>query len=446
MKLFHFYILLFLSPCVFSQEFQISSFNDSWGGGTGEVYDDLRSYGFELRYKTPKNIIFKTTFSNLTNRKDANIEQQKSLDELILSASFPVFQNFKSDKYEIRLKGGVLTTGSIFGKELQSITHSLFGVEQTNLAYSNEKGVYPHLGYSISKNIYQKEILNKHLLKVSLKNSIDYIPNFKNVIKFNLPVSLNGKYSKIVFSTNYIISENFIKGNNLLENTVNAESGLNFNFKVYGKYFFYYFENYATSQFSSGGFGFRFAKKSKKSNSENYLFKVEPSMLNNGYGFNFKYLFAESSLWKRRTHLIINHNFNTLLKKFIPSSPDVNGHANQLTFGGEIEILEQKKKRRIITPYTNISIGNKSIHIYSKNIDLEKTISNHFVINNDLGIKVRKAIRFKSKVSAINFQLYYRSTLLKSLTPKKESNLVSLDDNPYQKFQTAIGLGIQFKI
>lgn len=449
----HFFLFLcFFSVFIHAQnknsEILLSLFNDSWGGGLTPIYDDLRSYHFQFEYNIENKLKVFSKLSFLTNRFEKNISERKSTDEFMLNAALPIFKFKKNKNDNLWVKAGVLVTGDIFGSKIQEMTHSLFDVKQTDLTSEKEKKLYFTLGYILEKNIFIKELSNTKSLQLSVNNILDYHHNYQSNISFGAPLTVkSAANSKIILTPGYTFINNHKKDNHLLSKVFEVESGFNLDLKVFSKGFFYTFKTFPFHNFSYGGIGYRFTKKRTAINNNDTSFKLKigASVLSNGFGYNYKYAFNQFQFLNRETKIIINHNFHTFLKKYIPNSPTINGHGNQVTVGLEMLILKNNLKKRVIEPFINLSIGDKAISIYSKEIDLKKQVSHHFVINNDVGFNLLIPIKFISD-TALDISFYHRLLFQNSLTPEKESTFVSSKNNPYTNIQNLFGFGINVNL
>lgn len=302
------------------------------------------------------------------------------------------------------------------------------------------------MGYLVLKTILNKQLKGDRSFQVQLEHSIDYIHNYMSKLSFGIPVTLKTNSSQILLKGNYILSENYLTNNSLLANVLDAESGLCLNLKIVGKTIFYYFKTYPNSGFSYGGIGFRIRKQNEALTPTSLNLEIATSVLSNGYGYNFKYSFLSKTALNRKIKMILNHNYHTFLKRFFPDSLQINGHGNQLTIGTEIYLLKSKDKPRVIEPYTNLSLGNKSVCIYSKTRSIDKFLSHHLIINNDLGINAQIPLSFNGMATNMNLSFYHRLTMMTSLTPNNELAFSEITNSPYANIQDAFGIGIRFKI
>src|SRR5690606_23616340 len=126
--------------------------------------------------------------------------------------------------------------------------------------------------------------------------------------------------------------------------------------------------------------------------------------------------------------------------------PLVNAHGNHLSFGVEAPLLKTKERPRILEPYLNLSAGDKVIAVYSQVYHLEKKVSHHLALTNDIGMNIRIPFAFRTKRYPLSFSAYHRFLLLYSLTPGMESREVNPDNSPYAPLQHMWGMGIRFDV
>lgn len=426
-------------------EFRLGLLNDSWGGGSTPVYDDLRTGGVQLSYLEENQFQIDARFSFLTNRFADDPNQRIGLDETRLAISVPIYRLTQA-KGLLWFKFGFLTNGSRLGAKVQRFIHDKLNVVQADVMYSNGKKINFLLGYLFTKNIMTRNLSNGKKLDLNFENSLDYIHTYSSSIGFKFPFSLTANNnSRITFSLNYTINKSPLYDHNLLVNLTTAESGFNYTLGFFGRKLFYKFNIFPKEGFSSGSVGVRLSNK-KSINKSQYLLKVETSVLTSSYGYNVKYSFFPRIKFNRKTSIIINHNFRTLLKGSIPSSPRINGHATQITLGTEVELLRYQHKPRWINPYMNLSLGKSVIGIYSKVEDIQLAKSFHFTVNSDIGTVFSIPSGFKKKFSRLKFSIYQRFIYMAPLTPENESLLVNKNRNPYATFHKTFGVGVIFGI
>lgn len=425
------------------EEVQFDIENDSWGAGFTPIYDDFRTYGLNAKIITKKRFFFNGEFSYLTNRYDSDSSQRKALDEFLVNFGVPFFPTQEGRENDnLWITAGILFRGKAFGQLLQEKIHGSAGVSEVPLEYYSGNNVYANLGYQFRKTVN----LPNQTWRIGLKNSLNLNLGYNVFATIGVPVIFGTDNNFMSFSTNYTMSKTFLEDNTVLKKVTKAESGFNLRYKVYTKDVFFYFDIYPTTGFSSGGVGFRLGKF--KSNIQPFKKQViiELSKLSNGLGYNFKYLIIPFTFQKRTAHVLINHNFHTLLKSYIPDYPNKNGHGNQLTFGTELPFLKQKKSVRIVEPYINLSVGFKGISTYSKVYDIPSSTSFYFATNNDLGVNISIPYRVKKNKHRLTFSIYYRNIFLNSLTPNKEVDFVNTKNNPYRTYQNAIGFGLLVRL
>lgn len=431
-----------------SKELRISLYNDSWGGGFTPIYDDLRTYHFQAEYLKTNRFRLFTRYSLLTNRFDTDTLQRKSMNEWIMNGSLSIVQFNEGKGGNIWLKAGIVATGDILGSQIQKVTHQLFGVTQTDLPYYEEKKIHLIIGYAVDKSILTKPLREGRTFQWTLNHALDHHYNYMTTVRVGSPISLKVNRSQIIFTPEYTYAKSHLLNNDLLPKVAEAESGLSFGLKVFSKRIFYHFEIYPYQNFSYGGIGIRLYKEnSVRTNPVKPLnLDIEVSLLSKGYGYNFKYSFMPFVILERRAKIIVNHHYHTFLKRYIPDSPIINGHGNQLTVGLQMTVLKAKSSGRIIDPYLNLSLGDKAISIYSKTANVARQTSHHVAINNDVGINIRIPYILNDSKNYLALSMYHRLIFLNSLTPAKESRFVDRNHSPYATTQHAFGVGIRFRI
>lgn len=422
-----------------SGEFRLSAYNDSWGGGFTEVYDDLRTCHFELNYARRNRLQIFARYSLLTNRFDADTLQKKALDEFILNGAYSLYR-FKGKGGAVRIRAGILATGNSAGLIIQQIAHEVFNVPQNKMEYYSLRGVYPTIGYEIDKVIADKSV------RVRLDHDLTHHVGYRTSV--GIGVSFGLLDSRVVMNAGYRYMKNHLSGNSLLNKVSYAESGPTLGMKVFGKHIYYHFALYPAHHFSYGGIGIRLYRAdsaSKVSLNSRWVPDIEVSVLSGRYGYNFKYAFLSFPVLNRSVGVLVNHNFHSLLRSWM-SSFKTNGNANQITAGLEMNLLKTKTKPRIFDPFVNITAGDKAIAVYSQVLDIAKQTSHHLVLCQDAGIRVNVPLKLAAKQLPFSLVLYHRLMLLKSLTPSKESPWVNEVNNPYAPVQHAYGLGIRISL
>lgn len=447
-RLFFLLIVILNSMLIVAQtnELRIGVYNDSWGGGFTPVFDDLRTFHLHASFEKKDKWKIESHYSMLTNRFDTDSSQRIALDEIPLIASFSVF-SFPENKGNVWLKLGLVGTGDFFGSQVQKTAHELFGVTQTDLHYESKKRIYPSFGYLVNYAFFKRQLKGERELALRFKNELDYQAKYKTTISAALSISLMIGEHQVQFVPAYSWAKNQVANSHLLTRMAFAESGFNLNFQVFTQHVYYHFQIYPESQFSYGGVGLRLFKQSSNLKTERKALNMEIDLgvLSQGFGYSFKYSFLPFSLANRRCSVIVIHNYHTLLKKFIPNYPSINGHGLQLSAGLEIGLLKEKLTSRLLEPYLNASLGNKAITLYSKTFNIEQLRSNYFAFSTDAGVDFRLPIQYKSIDKAICFTLYHRLLLSKAWDQSQASTMSHLVRST-QIAQNLFGFGLKLSL
>lgn len=426
-------------------EFRLSAWNDSWGGGLAPVYDDLRTFHFELDYEKKNRFRIQSRYSLLTNRFDPDSLHRRSLDELVLSGSWALLRFNNGTGGNLWLKGGMVATGDIIGSQIQNTAHEVFGVTLTNLPYYDGNNVYPTLGYSLEKRLISHPLGSGRELQWWLHQSLDHHHGYVTNLGIAGPLTLKTASTSFALTAAYAYLTSHLPDNRLVERVLKAESGVWLGMEVTGRILFLNFRYFPSGNFSYGGVGFRFYRGMFSTAEERDLgLQVELSLLNKGYGYNLKYAFLPFLLLNRKANIIINHNFHTYLRTYLPQSPTVNGHANQLTAGMELRLLKNRETERWVEPYVNLSAGNRVVSVYSRELPVATSTSHHFTLNGDLGLYLN--LPLFSRLKPLSLSFYYRTAVQHSLTPARESPLVNANNSPYAPQRYNLGGGVRFSL
>jgi len=443
--IFLIYVLSIVSIGVnFSQElvekdrYEFSVFNDSWGGGIVRMPDDYRTFGFDFSFTSANKISLYTKYSSFTNRYDSIVLNRKRLDEIVFKTTLPIVR-LKRDNGYVGLILGVYSIGNFKSEELQNYLHEKYEIPTVDLPYDEEKGIYYTIGIHFFKDLFERKINNDRKVTAKINVVSEYTIDYLFSTKFSIPILFNYTNN----SNNFValrLGYNFLLNlgeNQILNEIIETEYGLNFNAKLGMRNVFLYYEYFPNRVFSSGGFGFSFVpgEKTKPIESES---EIEVSIVNRGYGYNIKYIKHFTKLFKRQISFIINHNFHTLLKSYIPKYPKYLGHGNQISLGIEADLLNGRK---IFNPYINLSFGYKLISLYSGQEELERINISHFIVQNDTGIKIRLPFTLFSSRKSINLLAYHRYLYL---SKQEATKLTRRNQNPHFQFQSRWGGGFIF--
>src|SRR5690606_41743170 len=171
-------------------------------------------------------------------------------------------------------------------------------------------------------------------LQWQVNHSLDHYFNYQTRVGLGSGLEVSSGSSRVLFEASYFIAESYLSDHVLLRKVVHAESGLGLGFKVTGRNLYYHFQASPMNYVSYGGVGIRFGRQAAGEEGKQKLgIKIDLSVWNKGYGYNFKYAFGPFEWGKRRMVWIVNHHFHSILKAYIPRSPLVNAHGNHLSFG-----------------------------------------------------------------------------------------------------------------
>lgn len=421
---------------------EFSFFNDSWGGGIVRMPDDLRTFGFVLRYTSKDKISIYAKYSAMTNRFGEIKEFRNRFDEIVLKTYLPVLDFAEGQGY-LGLNLGVYATGDFYGEEMQNFLHEKYEIPTIVLPYTKDRGYHYLVGFYFSRNLIYKPINHKKYLQFKLNISSEYSYNYLSLTDISIPIFLryNNSSKYLSIRTGYKFTNN-LSENKVLDRVLLAESGINFNVKVGLKNIFLFFEYFPKNGYSKGGFSFRLNKDRNANKSQNLTKDhIEVTVLNKGYGYNLKYLRDFTTFKNRDVRIIVNHNFHSLIKRYIIKYPQFLGHGIQFTIGCEVDLMESKGIFKTIKPYANLSSGYKLLSIYSGLTKIERINFHHFVVMNDTGVKLYLPIKFLPRKPNFNFLIYHRLLYLSSV---KKSDYTRRTWDPHKTFQSRWGLGMIF--
>ncbi len=407
---------------------ELSLLNDSWGGGFTRIQDDLRSYGLNLKLSAEKHFFLQARLSALTNRFPFDSLKRGRTDELLLRVGFPMV-NFADSSGYISLQTGVYLNGNMLGSRVQQYTHEAFGVPEVQLSYIGNTALHPLAGGYMIKELMGEWLAGGSRLSLGLELHTECALYYALQSSIGFPFQILDKTRHCLFSVQGGARLNQIfTANNVVRQVLMSESGYYASMRVNLKGACFFYEIFPGSSYSWGGIGLYLRPGCK----DNAHAETEIGMLSKGYGYNFKYLLPFDSLGKHCLYFVIQHNFHSLLKTYLPNYPEVMGHTVQIGTGAELELFRYSRFKLPISGYMNMLPGLLQHTIYAGTRYIEEQRAWHYCVSHDAGIKIRPAI-FKKH---LGLSLFHR---LLWLDAPKQQLLTSKTNNPDAEWQSRWG-------
>ncbi|MBL7942747.1 MAG: hypothetical protein JNM00_08280 [Flavobacteriales bacterium] len=403
---------------------EVSGLNDSWGGGTTRVTDDLRTFGIGVSAENASGLCIAQRFSALTDRLATDSADRYRLDESLLTLHVPVVHSPDS---VVRLiaSAAFLYQGKIAGASIQDFAHKQFGIHEELVRYGEENFFYA--GGGIQCEVRWPVHIGKLKGSTGADLGARILPGYAHVftagIPFNWPF---GKYTAIKLGLHYdkLVA---VAESTLQRRVLESESGIHLSMGIEVPRAFIRYEVFPAHHFSFGTIGLRFgAGKALSPHLELRL-----SSLSGGQGY-------EVAVGKRCNlpflSWVVKHGFGTLLRSSVPEYPLVMGKSVSLTGGTEIELLRMFESIRL---YGGVTTGLRQIS-YFRGADRSGLESNlQWLTLADLGVRYHD----EKHPASIRWTLFHR---LMAQAPEKLSDYANPNNNAGRALKNVWGFSMGF--
>ena len=426
--LFTLSLFLFHVDCIAQKDstknagtFQLTTFNDSWGGGTTHIYDDLRSYGFTAKLDLTNRFSFKIIYSGLTNKSLRAPQNSGRIDELLVNTDV-LIQKRIFNCIDLYGRVGLYFVGNYGGDYLQETVHHYFNIQTDILSYKDGSGMSGQFGIkAVTRPLILKAFESaSFIIQPEMETYI--IPNYFFVLKPEIPVKISspeGQYISLSIGYRYTY---LYSSENVITNVVNSESGPVIDFKMMLGFFSINFITYTKSNFSIGTYGFNFLINRTTNKYQQTDVAAEFGFLSAGNGYYTKLLWNKTKLFPEHFMFLLYDQYSTYLQKRLKDYPESYGNYQQVGLGGEVNFFKTKQKFQL-NPYVGFNAGIKRDMVYAGTIDRETSQLISPQITGEAGLKIQ-----------LPNSLIYKNTLWGIVLNYKYSQLLT---NEHKAFEQA---------
>ncbi|WP_170266361.1 hypothetical protein [Phaeocystidibacter luteus] len=343
----------------FRTSYELTSFNDGWGGGFSEIHDDGRSMG--MRFVAQSEManamwLFDASFSGITRQRYA---KQSRVDELSLSVGVPLYSI--DERLQVHGLIGLYSFGNRGLSAIQNSVHDAVGTRPVELEYEDANLNSPLFGLQVRGTIPLGDYSSN--ISSGLQGSVNYhyVPGYIQSFRAEASYYIQSKWAdRVLISTGY----NYQSESEYLTQvyTSRLERGFFYGVSTQIGGVLYKFEVYPNMSFSTGSLGFALEPNQLSGEFSKQSFTFELGMVSHQNGLYQRFLIP--AFGSKYFSFDIHHQFWSMTWKRLDGFPQAHGHDRQFSGGFQVTPFAIKNKFQIL-PYVSLRTGWRTEHRYS---------------------------------------------------------------------------------
>ncbi|NVK27065.1 MAG: hypothetical protein HWE14_03420 [Flavobacteriia bacterium] len=416
----------------FRTSYELSSFNDGWGGGFSEIHDDGRSLG--MRFSSQFNLaetfwLFDTRFSGITRQRFA---KQRRSDELFMSIGVPVYSI--DERLQVHGIIGFYSFGNLGLSAVQNQIHERVGTRPVDLAYEVGNITTPVFGFQVRGTVpFQSSI---QAINSGLQGSINchFAPEYLQSFRAEAAYFIQSNSSdRLIFTVGF----NYQTESKYFTQTYvsRLERGPFYGVSTQVGGALYKFEVYPNQGFSLGSLGFALEPNHLGGTFSDPDFTFELGMVSNQNGLYQRFLIP--AFKSKYFSFDLHHQFWSMTWKRLDGYPNSHGHDRQLSGGFQVSPFTVNNKFQVL-PYISLRTGWRAEYRYSGMESSESEMYSALFGIAEGGLRVKLPAKLLSANCAYGFTCFY-TTRMEWI---EITNIGSFKNENVEGGNAAYGLGV----